>query len=108
MPSPINKTNMETIKCKTCGRELPEVNFKLSRWGGRVKVCTDCATMKRHNNSIRKKKEAELELKNAEIAAKDKEKRLEQFTPRELMKELSKRGYKGKLFYTQEIDISNF
>lgn len=30
------------------------------------------------------------------------------FTPRQLMTELAKRGYKGKLYYTQEIDITNF
>ena len=35
-------------------------------------------------------------------------KTLDQFTPRDLMNELARRGYKGKLSYTKEIDITNF
>ncbi|MBR0291023.1 MAG: hypothetical protein IJQ79_02700 [Bacteroidales bacterium] len=30
------------------------------------------------------------------------------FTPRELMEELARRGYRGKLTYQQEIDITKF
>lgn len=99
---------METIKCKKCGRELPESCFKLSRWGGRVKVCTECATIKRQENAAKKKQKEQIEFARAEKIACDKKKLLEQFTPRELMRELAMRGYKGKLFFTQEIDICNF
>ena len=35
-------------------------------------------------------------------------KTLDQYSPRELMTELSRRGYEGKLTYKQVIDISNF
>lgn len=33
---------------------------------------------------------------------------LDKFTPRELMEELARRGYRGKLAFTQEIDITSF
>ena len=33
---------------------------------------------------------------------------LDSFSPRDLMNELARRGYKGKLQYLQEIDITNF
>ena len=33
---------------------------------------------------------------------------IDKFTPRELMEELARRGYRGKLQYTQEIDITKF
>ena len=35
-------------------------------------------------------------------------KTLEEFTPRELMEELARRGYKGELQYMQKINIENF
>ncbi len=35
-------------------------------------------------------------------------KTLDKYSPRELMQELAKRGYEGKLTYKQIIDIQNF
>lgn len=35
-------------------------------------------------------------------------KTIDKFTPRELMEELAKRGYSGKLAFMQTIDIRNF
>lgn len=32
---------METRTCKVCGRELPEANFPMGRWG-RVNTCKEC------------------------------------------------------------------
>lgn len=32
---------METRACKVCGRELPETNFPMGRWG-RVNTCKEC------------------------------------------------------------------
>lgn len=32
---------METRTCKVCGRELPETNFPMGRWG-RVNTCKEC------------------------------------------------------------------
>jgi hypothetical protein len=38
----------------------------------------------------------------------ERQKMLEQYTPRELMNELARRGYTGELTYTMRIDITNF
>ena len=35
---------METKTCKVCGRELPEADFPMNRWGRRVGVCKECRT----------------------------------------------------------------
>lgn len=35
-------------------------------------------------------------------------KTLDKYSPRELMQELSRRGYEGRLTYKQVIDITNF
>lgn len=92
---------MEQMTCKECGRVLPETKFKATRWGRRASVCTDCATAKRKSNSTAKH---EMDVNEAKAM------RLRDFTPRELMEELVRRGYEGKLKYTivQEIDITNF
>ena len=88
---------METKVCKRCGKELPVENFKTSRFGTRVSVCTDCANKKRRANAEEKRRK-KIEDDGA----------LGCFTPRQLMQELARRGYRGKLTYTQEIDICNF
>lgn len=33
---------METKICKACGRTLPETDFRISRWGGRMQTCKEC------------------------------------------------------------------
>lgn len=92
---------MEQKTCKECGRILPETAFKTTRWGTKASVCTECATKKRKSNSTIKHETAVNDAKAM---------RLRDFTPRELMEELARRGYEGKLKYTivQEIDINNF
>ena len=101
---------MEQIlkKCKCCGRELPINNFKSSRWGGRVNICTECATNKLREN--KKKKLDEQKQKVEDVRAENRQLCLADFTPRELMTELARRGYRGKLQFiqVQEIDIENF
>lgn len=104
------ETTIETKVCKCCGRELPIEQFKITRQssGNRASVCTPCTVAKRVE-TLRLRKQAARE----EEAGKMQEARLLRlvdFTPRELMEELARRGYKGKLTYTQvhEIDIENF
>ena len=99
---------MENLKrCKCCGRELPIENFKEGRWG-RTSVCLECETNHRREKKL-ERQEAAKRAKEDEIFEK-KRLALEDFTPRELMNELARRGYKGTLSYTrvETIDIENF
>lgn len=86
---------METIKCKTCGKELPEENFKRTAWGGRAHVCNACVQIKYKEGRAKKKQQEAAQG-------------LESYSPRELMIELAKRGYTGTLRFTQvhNIDIT--
>lgn len=89
---------METKICKECGKELPLWKFKMSRYGVRVGVCTDCAAEKMRKTKATKKEQAE-QAKNESV--KDARMlRLHDFTPLELMQELKRRGYEGKLTFT--------
>lgn len=58
----------------------------------------------------RKKKQDVVSVRLNENILRAKKMRLSEFTPRELMEEPVRRGYKGKLSYTEvhEIDLSNF
>lgn len=96
------------IICKECGKTLPESYFKMTRWGVRAGICNQCATQKRVRTLDMKKQQ---ETKDVQSQLNDARKlRLAEFTPRELMEELARRGYEGKLTYTvtQTIDINNF
>lgn len=35
---------METKVCKVCGRELPETDFPMGRYGIRIGTCKECRT----------------------------------------------------------------
>ena len=96
----------ETKVCKCCGRELPFSNFKTSRWGGRVNVCTECATQKLREN--KQKRINEQKQKVEDMRAETRQLCLADFTPRELIAELKRRGYEGTLTYveTHTIDLS--
>lgn len=98
----------ESKVCRCCGRTLDINNFKISRWGGRVSVCTECTTNKLREN--KQKRLNEQKQKAEDIRAEARQLCLSDFTPRELMAELARRGYRGKLQFTQvqEIDIENF
>lgn len=100
----------ETKVCRRCGRELSIDNFKLTRYGTRVGICTECANTKMHDNRVRKQQHDEMEKARENAEKNERQKVLEQYTPRELIEELARRGYKGKLQYTQVhvIDIENF
>lgn len=87
------------MKCARCGRELPTEFFRKTRWVGvRSTTCNECF------NQLKQERRAE---KMQEVIAEASTKRLEDFTPRELMVELARRGFKGTLEFTQTrvIDI---
>lgn len=85
-----------TQVCKCCGKELPLEMFRVSRLGVH-KTCKECT--KKHQ------KEGHANKKLAEMAqadlAKARNLRLCDFTPRELMVELKRRGYKFRMEYTE-------
>lgn len=100
---------METSRiCKDCGRELPIENFKKTRFGDRVHVCTECATRKLRENKAKKRIEKAMQVKEEARKEAEVKTALGAFTPRQLMEELARRGYEGKLVYRQIIDITNF
>ena len=70
---------------------------KMTRWSTRAQVCNDCALEHRKANHKAKQYSA-------------RQLTLQDYTPRELMEELARRGYEGKLTYThvETIDITNF
>lgn len=94
--------------CKCCGHVKTLDHFKLTRWGTRVNVCTECASQKARDNKIRKQQEEEMAKAREDAKKSERQKMLEQYTPRELMNELARRGYTGELTYITKIDITNF
>ena len=92
---------METKVCKCCGKELPITEFAvrgIKGMKGERKVtdfCKSCMAKKVANGRGKA-------INNARAM------RLRDFTPRELMEELKRRGYEGKLTYveTHTIDLS--
>ena len=98
---------METTKiCRDCGRELPIERFKRSRYGDRVSVCLDCDTRKRRENKEKKRMEAAMEARQKMLKEEDVKSELSAYNSRQLMAELARRGYEGKLTFVQEIDIT--
>lgn len=95
----------ETKVCKCCGREQPIFHYREGRWG-HVSVCYECTALHRIENRQKLEEKRSLDNKTLLVAAKNL--RLSEFTPRELMVELKRRGYEGKLVYmeTHTIDLS--
>lgn len=87
---------METKVCSCCGKEKPVSEFYRNAWGV-TSVCSECHA-KKSSDGRRKAKEAkslETRLQEARLL------RLQDFTPRELMCELKRRGYEGQFTYTE-------
>ena len=94
---------METRVCKCCGVEKPIEEFTMTR-GNYNYVCKECSNKKKRETWDKKKVNRNLE----EELANARKLRLADFTPRELMQELKRKGYEGKLTYveTHTIDLS--
>lgn len=90
------KTEKQTQVCKCCGKELPLEMFRVSKLG-RFQTCKDCVS-KNHKKSIAAKKFSEQAMEEADKARRM---RLADFTPRELMAELKRRGYKFTMEYIE-------
>ena len=92
-----NNPSLETRTCKCCGIEKQIDKFRKYPKGGYTSVCLECA--KKHYNETRREKHESLMSQS-----------LKDYTPRELMEELARRGYVGKLSFTrvETIDITNF
>ena len=92
---------METQVCKCCGRELPFESFAKNAFGY-IHVCKECNSSNRRAAALNRKK-----LKQQAIdAINARNLRLSDFKPRELMAELKRRGYEGKIRYTHVEEIN--
>lgn len=85
-----------TQVCKSCGKELPIEMFRMSSLG-RYRTCKAC-TRDHQILGHMKKREAELSKARAE---KERKLGLKDYTPRELMAELKRRGYSFKMEYVE-------
>ena len=94
--------HQEKKVCNQCGRELPIDEFNRNHYG-HVSVCKECS--RENGRRTRAGKSEVYELKRQlEEATK---KRLEDFTPRQLMEDLKRRGYTFKATYTKVITIDS-
>ena len=82
--------NTQTKTCPRCGRTLPIENFYKNKDGKPYSYCKECVKVL---NSARR------------ITPPDSENPLSAFTPRQLMQELKRRGYTGKLYIQQVADL---
>jgi hypothetical protein len=83
-----------TKVCKKCGRELPVYEFYKADTNkdGLLGHCKEC-----HKSQMKDRGKA------ARKTLAENETPLSTFTPRELIEELRKRGYKGTLYVTREV-----
>jgi hypothetical protein len=87
---------METKVCKYCGRELPVEDFYRNGFGV-TSCCKECHTRKVQEGK-QKKKEIQEQV---DASANARHLRISEFTPRELMEELKRRGYEFTMRYVE-------
>lgn len=92
---------MEQKICTECGRTLHISNFRPNRNSkdGYSHKCNECL------HEIKTKAMVKYR-KNPLMPVSGNSGPLAQFTPRQLMEELHRRGYEGILTYVQKIDLS--
>lgn len=78
--------------CKICGKDKPEDMFYKTRTGKCYPYCKEC-----FNKKVRERRKLRQEEQVQQAGE------LSRYTPRELIEELKRRGYKGKLTYEYEI-----
>jgi uncharacterized protein YlaI len=97
-------------RCSSCGRILPLDHFHRAskRKDGYACVCKDCKKRIQHT-TISSLKNAKERIKELESQIQSLQGRnsaaLKDCTPRQLIDELSRRGYKGELTYVQHIKL---
>lgn len=103
---------METKTCSCCGKELPTSEFNyIKTKSGEVKqltICKECMRIKQSEGHTARKTKMQNQINEKVQEARNL--RLSEYSPRELMEELHRRGYEGKLRYVQvhEIDLNSF
>jgi len=99
----------ETRVCSCCGKEFPATEFRrIGRKGGGYSILTICQSCMRERQKEGRKKKAEERALLEEKKETDARKlRIQDFTPRELMEELVRRGYEFEMTYTEVHKISS-
>lgn len=103
---------MQTRICSCCGKEKPIESYKkVGKRNGGVSVLTICnECMRKKQDDGRAMAKVKKQQKIAQEVVDARTLRLQEFTPRELMTELHRRGYEGVLKFTrvEQIDITDF
>lgn len=101
----MENTNSQTKQCHRCGETKDITQFRRMHYGY-MSVCKECVAKSQSKTWAKKAEEKKSNEQNA--LKQQRELRLQDFTPRELMEELYRRGYEGELIYTEihKIDIS--
>lgn len=84
--------NTQTKTCPRCGRTLPIESFYKRSDGRTQAYCKECAKAYNKEHNMR-------------ITPPDSENPLSAYTSRQLMQELKRRGYTGKLYIQQVADL---
>lgn len=110
------ETEVRTKKCPQCGRELSVEEFhkNANSKDGLYTYCKECSRERNKLRGEKRRRQTEIIASFFPKALYEKsagggdDDPLSKFTPRELIQELARRGYKGKLSYVYEIDIEKF
>lgn len=102
----------ETKVCSKCKRELPTSEFykNSNAKDGFCGYCKECSREQVRKHKMKRRGQMTGLPGNffESVSGGGSDNPLSAFSPRELMEELRRRGYRGKLEYTSVIDIENF